>query len=265
VQRVYGIPDGLVVMEITNATPTPIALGFAVRPYDANGASSLERIGLRDTTVIVDGRPVVVLPKRPQRIAVSTGADGDVVHRLLADDFDTELAAELRDAAGTASATFLLPLAHRQTLRVVLSVGDRPATHQDVPDSDAVVRSWQAQTSSRGMRLVLPEGRLASAIDANRRALLLRPEPEVLDLYGFHQEAAESARDLRSQAAHRRLTGSVDGVDAAAVAKVAGRLERRRRKEGASAELVRELLDASELLRALGADVVADETDRWVS
>jgi hypothetical protein len=75
------------------------------------------------------------------------------------------------------------------------------------------VRGWKAQTDLRGMRMVLPEGKLASAVEANRRFLLLfhegrevTPGPytyhrfwfrdaayllAAMDRYGFATEAAE--------------------------------------------------------------------------
>mgnify|MGYP000164968748 CR=1 FL=1 len=269
VQRVYGVPGDLAVVEITNDTPTPIAVGLAVRPYHLTGRTTVTRIGLDDRTVIVDGRPAVLFAKRPQRMVASTFADGDAVHRVLAEDLDTELrSADRPCAAGLATATFLFPLAHRQTLRVavVLDAGSRRplALPDDLPDSDAVVRSWQAQTSSRGMRLVLPEGRLASTVEANRRhLLLLLPDGPTLDRYGFHQEAPGAG--LTAQAERWRLTGSIAGVDAEAVAKAVGSIERRRRKHGGDHEMLRELLDGAALLRAIGGAAVADGADRWAS
>ena len=229
VQRVYGVPGGFAVMEITNDTPTPIAVGFAVRPYNPEGLAVVERIGLLDRTVTVDGRPALLLPRRPPRLAASTFHDGDAATQVIADDLATELPKDLRCEAGLATTTFVFPLAHRQTLRVVVPMEAQrrtrrlglarrrvervPDVPEPLPDSEAVVRSWQAQTAHRGMRLVLPEGRLASAVEANRRFLLLFHEGDdvvpgpftyhrfwfrdaayllsALDRYGLHRESAE--------------------------------------------------------------------------
>ena len=355
VQRVYAVPEGLAVMEITNDTPTPVAVGVAVRPYNPEGLAVIERVGLHDRTVTVDGRPAMLLPKRPQRMAASTFHDGDAVHKVTAEDLSTELPKDLRCEAGLATATFLFPLAHRQTLRVAIPMEAERRTRrvglarrrvergvdvpESLPESDAVVRSWQAQTSSRAMRFVLPEGRLASAVDANRRYLLLFHEGAdvvpgpytyhrfwfrdaayllaALDRYGFHRESAEvlssfagrqrvdgfffsqrqewdaNGAALSAMAEHWRLTGSLDHVDAEAVAKGVRWIERKRhtkrgRKDAAvrgllpasiSAEhlgpfdfyywddfwSLRGLLDGAALLRALGADPIADECDRWAA
>ena len=73
-----------------------------------------------------------------------------------------------------------------------------------------MVKGWKVQTH-RGMRLELPPGRLASAVDANRRYLLLAHEGRTvvpakfpdgayvlaaLDRFGFAREAEEVVRGL---------------------------------------------------------------------
>lgn len=292
VQRVYAVPDGLAVIEITNDTPTPIAVGLAIRPYGPEGLAVVEQVGLDDRTVTVDGRPALLFAKRPQRLAVSTFRDGDAAHRVTGEELATDLSAGVRCGDGLATATFLFPLAHRQTLRVVVPLPpDQASTRPDpLPDSDAVTRSWRAQTSSRGLRFVLPESRLASAVEANRGALLLfraggpASVAAALDHYGFSREAAEAlsppparrrtldAQALWATAEHWRLTGSVEHVDAEAVFKSARSIDQSRgddRDGGASYGdrfwSLRGLLDGAALLRALGADPVADECDRWAA
>lgn len=245
VQRVYAVPgeDGpLAVMEITNRTPTPFAVALGIRPYNPEGLAVVERIGLVDTTVTVDGRPALLLPKRPQRLAASTFHDGDVAGIVTSGAAGTELPRDLRCEAGLATGAFLFPLAHTATLRVAVPLDAERRTRRrglvrrrvargpdlpaNLPDSDAVVRGWQAQTGSRGLRLVLPEGRLASAIEANRRYLLLFHEGAdvvpgpftyhrfwfrdaayllgALDRYGFHRESEEV---IAGFAARQRVDG----------------------------------------------------------
>lgn len=232
VQRIYAVPgeDGpLAIVEITNSTPTPFAVAFGIRPYNPEGLAVIERIGLVDRTVTVDGRPALLLPRRPQRMAASTFHDGDAAAIVTSGAAGTDLPKDLRCEAGLATAAFLFPLAHRATMRVAVPLASERRTRRRglaqrrvarghdlpevIPESDSAVRAWQAQTSSRGMRLVLPEGRLTSAIEANRRYLLLFHEGDdvvpgpftyhrfwfrdaayllgALDRYGFHREAAE--------------------------------------------------------------------------
>ncbi|MDQ3107301.1 MAG: hypothetical protein M3Q68_05785, partial [Actinomycetota bacterium] len=292
VQRVYAVPgrDGpLAVMEITNRTPTPFAVALAVRPYNPEGLAVIERIGLVDQTVTVDGRPALFLPRRPQRLAASTFHDGDAAGIVTAGEAGAEMANDLRCEAGLATAAFLFPLAHTATLRVTVPMDAERRTRRrrlarrrvarslalpDLPDSETVVRGWKAQTANRGLRLVLPEGRLASAVEANRRYLLLFHEGRdvvpgpftyhrfwfrdaayllgALDRFGFHRESAEviaafpdrqrvdgfffsqrqewdaNGAALYAMAEHWRLTGSLDAIDADAVAKAVRWIERKR-------------------------------------
>jgi hypothetical protein len=235
VHRVYAVPGDegpIAVVEITNRTPTPFAVALGVRPYNPEGLAVVERVGLVDTTVTVDGRPALLLPRKPQRLAASTFHDGDVAQVVTSGAAGTELPRDLRCEAGLATAAFLFPLAHTATLRIAVPldaerrtrrtgltrrrVARAPELPSPLPDSEAVVRGWKAQTDSRGLRLVLPEGRLASAVDANRRYLLLFHEGTdvvpgpftyhrfwfrdaayllgALDRFGFHRESAEVIR-----------------------------------------------------------------------
>ena len=237
VHRVYAVPgeEPWVVVEITNSTSIPFAVAFAVRPYNPEGLAVVERIGLRDRTVLVDDRPALLFPKRPRRMATGTLRDGDSAEVVLRGEAGEVVPpSEVEDEAGMAQAAFVFPLAHRATLRIALPFavdpdtavktrrGRRPSPQVwpeapvELPDSDVVVRSWEAQTANRGMRLVLPEGKLAKAVEANRRYLLLFHEGRVvtpgpftshrfcfrdaayllgaLDRYGFHREADEVIR-----------------------------------------------------------------------
>ncbi len=67
--------------------PCPVALALAVRPYDAEGLSVIERIGLHGTTVTVDGRVAMLLPRQPPNaVAASTFHDGDCATAVFAGD-----------------------------------------------------------------------------------------------------------------------------------------------------------------------------------
>ena len=76
----------MVVVEIENASPVPVALALAVRPYNPEGLAVVERIDLRGSTVAVDGRVALLLPRPPRRIAASTFRDGDSAATVLAGD-----------------------------------------------------------------------------------------------------------------------------------------------------------------------------------
>jgi hypothetical protein len=170
-------------------------------------------------------------------MAASTFHDGDAATEVFAGNAGTELPKALRCEAGLATAAFLFPLAHTATLRVAIPLDAEHRTRRrglarrrvrrasadpgQLPPSAAAVKGWQAQTSSRGMQFVVPEGRLASAIEANRRFLLLFhegaevvPGPftdhrfsfrdaayllSAMDRYGFHGETGEVIRQFPSR------------------------------------------------------------------
>ncbi|MBW3556310.1 MAG: hypothetical protein KY454_05135 [Actinobacteria bacterium] len=234
VQRVYAIAgeETLAVVEIVNRSRTPFAVALAVRPYNPEGLAVVERIALHGRTVTVDGRPALFLPKAPPATAASTFHDGDCAGAVTSARTTEHFPDGLRCDAGLAQAAFVFPLAHSATLRVAVPLGAERRSRRrrlsrrrarralnvphPLPPSETVVRGWQAQTEHRGMRLVLPPGRLASAVEANRRYLLLFheggdvvPGPftyhrfwfrdaayllAALDRYGFHREAAEVIR-----------------------------------------------------------------------
>jgi hypothetical protein len=231
VHRVYAVPgeDPLLVVEITNRSAVPFAVALAVRPYNPEGLAVVERVSLLDRTVAVDGRPALVLPRKPQRMAASTFHLGDSAAVVMSGKAGESLPTKLRCEAGLAQAAFLFPLPHTATLRVAIPLEAKRRTRRsgltrrrverlpelpaELPASDTVVRGWKAQTDLRGMRMVLPEGKLASAVEANRRFLLLfhegrevTPGPytyhrfwfrdaayllAAMDRYGFATEAAE--------------------------------------------------------------------------
>ena len=220
--------DELVIVEIENDSAVPVVLALAVRPYDGEGLSVIERIDLHDTTVTVDGRVAMLLPRPPNEVAASTFHDGDSAATVFAGEAGPEFPSDLRCDGGMAQAAFLYPLPHRTTLRVALPMEPKPRTRlvgrmrrrvqrapdfpRSVPSAEQVASGWRAQTD-RGMRLVLPDERLQSAVDANRRYLLLFHDGAditpgtrtyhrfwfrdaayllgALDKYGFHAESRE--------------------------------------------------------------------------
>ena len=239
VQRVYAIRrsslDGgdeeareLVMVEFENLSKVPVALALAIRPYNPEGLSVIERISLHDTTATVDGRVALLLPKRPSRSAASTFHDGDSAALIMEGKATDAWPGSVRCVAGLAQAGFVYPLAHGATLRVAVPlvppsrtrrrgltrrrVARAPDFPSAVPSAANVARGWVAQTR-RGMQLDLPDDQLSEAVEANRRFLLLlldgdeiTPGPATyhrfwfrdaaymlaaLDRYGFHDEVAQ--------------------------------------------------------------------------
>ena len=240
VQRVYAVNDGgqeLVVVEIENRSTLPFAVAFAVRPCNPEGLAVVERIGLHDdTTVTVDGRVAMLLPRRPSRVAGSIFHNGDVASIVMSGDATESFPDGLRDDAGMASAAFIFPLPHTATIRIGLPIvperrtrrrglarrraAKAPALPTSLPSAEQVAKGWGVH-AGRGMRLELPDSRLASCVAANRAFLLLlhdgdeiTPGPATyhrfwfrdaayllaaLDRYGYDREVAEVLRSYPSR------------------------------------------------------------------
>jgi hypothetical protein len=204
----------VVVVEVENRSRAPVALALAVRPYTPEGLTVIERIDLTGSTVAVDGRPALVLPRVPARVAGSTLRGGDSAAVVTSGGAAERWRGPVRDPAGLAQAAFVFPLAHGATFRAVIPLDAEPVAAAStfpavLPPAEAVAAGWRAQ-ADRGMRLTLPDERLAEAVAANRRFLLLAhdgdeitPGPATyhrfwfrdaaymlgaLDRYGYHDE-----------------------------------------------------------------------------
>ncbi len=233
-ERVYAVggDEPLVVVELANAAAGPVTVALAIRPYNPEGLAVIERIAMHDGTVSVDGRPALFLPGRPETMAGSNFHDGDSALAVMAGRTSDALPARLRCDAGLAQAAFLFPLEAGARLRAAIPLAPERRTRRrgvvrqragratpvtdTLPSAREVVGRWQTE-SDREMRLRLPEGRMADAVEANRRYLLLfhdgddvTPGPftyhrfwfrdaayllAAMGRYGFH---AESAQVLRS-------------------------------------------------------------------
>ena len=253
VQRAYAVraPAGtgageLLVIEIHNQTSIPFAVAVALRPYNAEGPAGIGRIEIAEATVTVSGRPALLLPGPPRLMAGSTRAEGDVAVVVAAGGARHVLPEPRQGDDGVA---FLYPLAHTATLRFAIPLDPSPAgrsarrsrghgSHGSaepssngpatplaawLPSAADAARAWQAHTR-RGLRLELPAGRLADAVEANRRYLLLFDATGAdraalaiaLEQYGLGAEAAEMAAGptlRRSRPSRRRGPTAGPAID----------------------------------------------------
>jgi hypothetical protein len=237
-----GVPNGgAVVVELENASPVPVAVAFAIRPFGPLGRVPVTAITLDGSVVSVDGRPALVLPKAPSRVAVGSAAVDSVVPTVAGDAAATWPDGGARCSAGRASAALLFPLPHTATVRVVLplvaakpGVARRRAAEPEpeldprrAPDAERVAAGW-ATLVDRAPRLEVPESRVPDVLAAARAFLLLHAAGDdvgawppaviggldtaeaclALDQHGYH---AEAARLLVGFADRQGLDGSFAG------------------------------------------------------
>ena len=162
--------------------PRPGRPGAGRPSVQPEGLAVVERIDLRGSTVAVDGRVALLLPARRAGSPPPHSATAASAATVLAGDAAERWRAPVRDPAGLAQAAFVYPLAHGATFpaAIPLDPGPRAAARGRPPPARggaafpealppaAVAAGWRAQ-SDRGMRLVLPDDRLAEAVAANRR------------------------------------------------------------------------------------------------
>ncbi|MET0729366.1 MAG: hypothetical protein ABWZ76_13815 [Acidimicrobiales bacterium] len=191
--------DEAVVVEIENQSTVPFAVALAMRPHDQSAVGRIDELALDGSTVRVDGRLALLLPRSPGRIALSTAEGGDSAAIVLTGGAEPVRPGAVHCGAGLAQAALLFPLAHTATLRVVVPLGDdgeAPAAGpQAYPSAQEVASGWSLQ-AGRGARLEVPDRRLRDAVAASVRHLLLGQgaldETVALDLAGFPAEAARS-------------------------------------------------------------------------
>jgi hypothetical protein len=243
VQRVYGAPAGdvgeVAVLEIANESPAPFVAALVVR-----GASALDLDG---ASVWADGRSAIRTPRPPSRWAASV--DGSTEATVVSGAASDGPFAHRQDRAARLVGAFLFPVAHRTSLRAVVTLGTQGigATEPGaLPDAGAVARGWRAQLD-RGLRVELPDESLQRAVDTARAATVLagqawRVEPAVaavLEDWGLDAEAA---------VAWSRLTG-----------RARRRLARRQPRTATWNEVLARLIAPdAELLAALRAVLVRD-------
>src|SRR5262249_6195391 len=155
----------------------------------------------------VDGRPAVLLPDRPPRAAAATARDGDLADVVTSGGAGGAVSGARRGRAGGGGGPLLFPPAPTPGEGAGPPLPPPPArprpprrrqtvpTFTVVPAATAAASAWAA-LANRGMRLVLPEGVVADAVEASRRFLLMFPPSEspaiatAHALYGFVDEPA---------------------------------------------------------------------------
>ena len=143
IQRVYAVAgDGApIVIEVENASPAPFVLAFVVR-----GAG---QVAVDGATARIDRQFALTTPRAP----VALGQDGRLAGADARDDGPAPRPARSRGRATAASrleVAMLHPVAHRTTLRAVVTMGKHPpqVDPRSVADADDVARGLGAAPRS---------------------------------------------------------------------------------------------------------------------
>jgi hypothetical protein len=245
VHRVYAARDragsDVALVEVVNETKVPFAVAFVLRPINGHSAGTIE---VDDRSVIVDGTPVLSLPRVPGRVAIERGGGA-----LQATVFGGNAGMPgMTGVVGEGTQVAVIyPLAHTAAVRVALPISQLGAIVDltRLPEAKQVVSGWQAQ-ARQGARVTLPERRVQDAVDTRVRRALLEPGgvsgAALLDLFGFAQEAAaglgrlieepwsipEPGRALLALGRHVAFTddGAFASAASPAVAELIGRLRK---------------------------------------
>ena len=196
VHRVYATRKSseVLVVEVENQATRPVALAWAVRPYDDLGGGRIDQVELKGDSLYVNGRLGLVSAREPGRmIGGSEGLDP-------ASSLDDENASPnlVSCTQGMASAAVILPLVHGTTLSSYIPLGnalDTPLSGA-VPSSAEVVRGWTSHASTAS-RLVLPAGKIDDLFDASKKSLLLTSTGiDVVPGYGAPPHSGVDEADL---------------------------------------------------------------------
>ncbi|MEM8902695.1 MAG: hypothetical protein AAGF02_03240 [Actinomycetota bacterium] len=241
IHRAYGARLGadVVVIEVENATKQPVSLALAIRPYDLEGVTHVDEIEVEGTTVTVDGRPALHLTRTPGLTVTGCLQLGDSFEGLR-----SGRAARSAESAtpstrhtcegGLTNAAVVVPLVHTSTVRAVVPLVVAPSGRRRrapapaeieldrIPPAGVVASGWRAQTDG-GPEISFPDARLAEAVDASRRHLLLHDvgREVVLDPLADDHSVRESALMLgalarwgRHEEAAAAIAGLADRQDA---------------------------------------------------
>ncbi|MCH2626701.1 MAG: hypothetical protein MKZ75_01335 [Acidimicrobiales bacterium] len=171
VHRVYGarLNSEYLVVEVENHGSRPVALAWAIRPYDHLGGGKVGEITVDDRQLHVDGQVALTFSRAPGRLVGGTGGVDPTA--LLDAEEGVEVVTCER---GMASAAIIMPLVHGGTVQGMIPL-DISAQTQMVPSppSGTQVASGWNNHAVNASRFVLPQSHLSELFHASRQSLLL--------------------------------------------------------------------------------------------
>jgi hypothetical protein len=218
--RVFGVTgDGApVVIEVENASPAPFVLALVVR-----GAAQVTVDG---ASARIDRQFALTTPRAPSRWATTVAAP--VQLPVTTGRAQTGPYPGAKDRGARLEVALLHPVAHRTTLRAVLTTGKHPPVVEprSVAGAEDVARGWARQLD-RGLRVELPSDALMARTRAARAEVLLAGQTRApgaavfaaLEDWGFDAETAVAWRRLgvRDRQAVRTRAAPGTWADAEAI------------------------------------------------
>ncbi|MDP6900826.1 MAG: hypothetical protein QGF99_02435 [Acidimicrobiales bacterium] len=179
IHRVYvaRADSEYLVVEVDNQATRPVALAWAIRPYDHLGGGRVENIELDDRTLHVDGQVGVICGRTPGRFITGSGGIDPALSLDTTEGGPKSVVCE----QGMASAALITPLVHGATLRCMVPLGTSPDSQptSKIPTASQVARGW-GHHAVNASRFVLPAGHVNDVFDASRQSLLLASTGEDL-------------------------------------------------------------------------------------
>jgi hypothetical protein len=178
IARAYAVAAGgtgghAVVFEIENESPVPFVALFAIRPTHPLGVGSVSSIRYEHPHVLIDERAVVMLDKAAARWSACDAPHDALVEAINGDAREGGFE-PVRSASGLATATFLVPVPHRTSVRVLLYPDaprrERPERLAVVATAGQVARGWEAHTA-HAARVELPDRRISEGYTAAVRSI----------------------------------------------------------------------------------------------
>ncbi len=197
-------PREIVVVELANATPAPLAAALVVR------SGTGRALRLEGTTVFEGDRPVAYLPSVPNDIIA-----GPLEPLVAGSDTNRATAAPSVLSSDTTEAAFIVPLLHKSSVRFAALLGVASALGtasvpvlSALPDPAMVARGWGLQ-AGYAARIDGDQGR-ANTVRALATGMLLYAD-------GGHArpwaERAAIGRGLLRMGAHEEALSMLEGVD----------------------------------------------------
>lgn len=169
IHRCYAVsgPKGpATVIEVENASPVPVALAIAVRPYDIDGTPVGEQsVVLDGQTIVIDGERALELPRAPNE--AQADPTQDLFERIVKGNALT--GPTFANGVG-ANIVVLYPLPHTATLRFVVP-GPSGTAPQHLPEIERVQSGWTTLLDRSG-RFVLPDAGIGERADSARLRVL---------------------------------------------------------------------------------------------